>query len=226
MADWSELPRDLLGLIARKLTKISDLFQYAAVCSSWRSVAIENLCHIFRQFPKLVIPGETKNSETRRCLEPVLDDKKYFNFCESINEKSSQQLLPSSLASDYVDRAIISSDPTSSNSSRQTIVLIIYAGEEPRLAFCKLGDESWTPIESPNGDYFDAIYYKERFYAVYDRGGCDIIDIDHQTVAQYALPPPEELYSSDSCNLVESKGKLYLAVRIFRHDGGSIVMDA
>ncbi|KAF5197273.1 hypothetical protein FRX31_013142 [Thalictrum thalictroides] len=274
MADWSELPRDLLDLISRKIDILRDYRQFGAVCSSWRSVAIKNpwQCQ-FQSFPKLVIPGEIKNSETRQCLEAIPDNKGYFSFCKSINEKASQKKLsvphqyyccgsnslgwlvlinnsfemqlfnplsevkfklPSSktlppanegftrFCKYYVNKAVISSDPTYSTSSHQTIVLIIYAGAPPRLAFCKLGDESWTPIETPNRNYLDAIYYKDKFYAVYNRGGCDIIDIiDNQAaVEEYALRPPEEQYTWD-LYVIESKGELYLAVRILRYDDDS-----
>ena len=37
MADWSQLPQDLLHLIAKRLKTRIDLFRLRSICSSWRS---------------------------------------------------------------------------------------------------------------------------------------------------------------------------------------------
>ncbi|KAL5726896.1 hypothetical protein ACHQM5_000141 [Ranunculus cassubicifolius] len=119
----------------------------------------------------------------------------------------------------YVDRAIISVDPTISTPP-QTTVLLIYSGSAQRLAFCRLGDKEWTPIESSErGAYDNVLHYKEKFFAVRDPGYIDIvyIDVDHQTVNPYVAEPDSETCSWPRY-LVECEGKLFLVVRIIEFD--------
>ncbi|KAF5199553.1 hypothetical protein FRX31_010865 [Thalictrum thalictroides] len=70
-ADWSGLVRDILELIVRRLITVSDNLTFSAVCSSWRSVAVENRCYLPHQYPGLIFPGRIKKSKTRRYLQPV-----------------------------------------------------------------------------------------------------------------------------------------------------------
>ncbi|KAK9129343.1 hypothetical protein Sjap_009830 [Stephania japonica] len=39
MADWSQLPKDLLDQIARRLNYDTDILRFRSICSSWRSIA-------------------------------------------------------------------------------------------------------------------------------------------------------------------------------------------
>ncbi|PIA36156.1 hypothetical protein AQUCO_03400220v1 [Aquilegia coerulea] len=202
MADWSELPSDLLDLIARKVTKISDHLQYSAVCSSWRSVAIENRYHVLcKSFPKLVIPGETENSETRRCLEPIPDDRKYFNFCESINEKSSQKQL--SVPHEYY----------CCGSSLGWLVLIDNSFEM-QLFNPLSGVKFKLPSSRPRH------YFLPQMKSSMPSTTLEVVILlilIAKQIVQYALPPPEEMYLWD-LYLIELNGELYLAVRIVVHD--------
>ncbi|KAF6141781.1 hypothetical protein GIB67_027959 [Kingdonia uniflora] len=114
----------------------------------------------------------------------------------------------------YVKKAIVSSDPTTSGS--ETLVLVIYSGECPRLAFCRLGDNAWTSIESPTRtrSHQDAIFYKGQFYALYSPGAVAICDIGpfHVRLVEIVSSLTSEGPSIKEY-LVESAGELYLVSR-------------
>ncbi|KAF8412279.1 hypothetical protein HHK36_000240 [Tetracentron sinense] len=64
MANWSELPNDLLGLIAQRVIIYEDFVAFGGVCKSWRSVAVKQNFTPSPQLPWLMLP-EQKNSDTR-----------------------------------------------------------------------------------------------------------------------------------------------------------------
>ncbi|KAM7481905.1 hypothetical protein LguiB_006488 [Lonicera macranthoides] len=41
MADWSQLPQDILGVIANRLGAIEDFVSFSSVCSSWRAAVLK-----------------------------------------------------------------------------------------------------------------------------------------------------------------------------------------
>ncbi|KAG1355356.1 F-box protein [Cocos nucifera] len=54
--EWSHLPHELLALISKKITHISNYILFRSVCRSWRSAAQPaNLCS---QFPLLMLPHD------------------------------------------------------------------------------------------------------------------------------------------------------------------------
>ncbi|KAF8412286.1 hypothetical protein HHK36_000247 [Tetracentron sinense] len=64
MANWSELPNDLLGLIAQRVLIYEDFVAFGGVCESWRSVAVKQNFTPSPQLPWLMLP-EQKNCDTR-----------------------------------------------------------------------------------------------------------------------------------------------------------------
>jgi hypothetical protein len=44
-ADWSELPKDLLNLISKRIDNDLDLIRFRSVCSLWRRSSISNKHH-------------------------------------------------------------------------------------------------------------------------------------------------------------------------------------
>ncbi|KAF6141782.1 hypothetical protein GIB67_027960 [Kingdonia uniflora] len=80
------------------------------------------------------------------------------------------------------------------------------------LAFCRYGDKAWTPIISPceSRSYLDAIYHKGEFYALYNPGGIDILDISpfHPKLIHFAAPPQQREMMHKY--LVDLEGELFL----------------
>ncbi|KAJ4715890.1 F-box protein SKIP23 [Melia azedarach] len=60
MADWSELPKDLLGLIVKHQDTSFDVFRFRQVCSTWRSSVTPKHRRLPRRFP--LIPTENSVS--------------------------------------------------------------------------------------------------------------------------------------------------------------------
>ena len=54
--DWTQLPQDLLQLIANKLTVYSDYVRFRAVCPHWGSSVPRVPRHLPPQFPWLMLP--------------------------------------------------------------------------------------------------------------------------------------------------------------------------
>ncbi|KAM7529987.1 hypothetical protein LguiB_033397 [Lonicera macranthoides] len=69
MMDWSQLPYDLIALIANKLHAIEDFVSFSAVCRSWRFVYRNNDWTPTRRVPWLMV-NENQGSEvcTRCCI--------------------------------------------------------------------------------------------------------------------------------------------------------------
>ncbi|XP_010909528.2 F-box protein At2g26160 [Elaeis guineensis] len=85
MADWSELPNDILGLIADRLLFLLDLYHFASVCTSWRPIALEKRHLSCQRPPLLMLPYEEdsatcsfisiSNMETCKIFLPELRNK-------------------------------------------------------------------------------------------------------------------------------------------------------
>ncbi|CAK9153931.1 unnamed protein product [Ilex paraguariensis] len=56
MAEWSQLPKDLLDLIAKHLDSEFDLLRFRSVCSSWRSSVLSNPFSSPSRFP--ILPND------------------------------------------------------------------------------------------------------------------------------------------------------------------------
>ncbi|KAF5199548.1 hypothetical protein FRX31_010860 [Thalictrum thalictroides] len=265
VAGWSELPKDLLQQIVGKLS-LCDHLGFTSVCSSWRSVGVENRRNLSGRFLGLIVPGETKDSEMQRLLEPLqcnytnnstppnipiavphghyccgsslgwlvlIDDSLNMQLFNPLSGMKFQLPSAKSLAASSsrgferfgkynVDKVVISDDPCSLT-SLQTVVLLIYGRWQ--IAISKPGDKAWTPVDyDVSREYQDAIYFKGRFYVVYNlvhhNGGvvtCDIADIDHPKLSAYAPKPPGEIFHMTRY-LVESKGELFQIKRYIKFD--------
>lgn len=62
MAEWSQLPKDLLDLIAKHLNTSTDLLRFRSVCSTWRSSVAPNPHSPPSRFPILPNDGISDTS--------------------------------------------------------------------------------------------------------------------------------------------------------------------
>ncbi|KAF6159026.1 hypothetical protein GIB67_022181 [Kingdonia uniflora] len=81
-SEWSSLPFELLDIITKRIVVASDHLRFSAVCSSWRSVAVENRCHIPHQFPSLMIPGEDPNNRILLEYDDQEGDRGGYGFVD------------------------------------------------------------------------------------------------------------------------------------------------
>ncbi|XP_010256521.1 PREDICTED: F-box protein At2g26160-like [Nelumbo nucifera] len=73
MANWADLPKDLLASIARRLSDIEDFIRFRWVCCAWRSVAMKEK---YLQLPCLVLSGKKESTDTL-CLFSLPKGKRY-----------------------------------------------------------------------------------------------------------------------------------------------------
>ncbi|KAK9265892.1 hypothetical protein L1049_007125 [Liquidambar formosana] len=251
MANWSELPGELLLLICQRLLSLSDQIHFSGVCSAWRSVGVECRCHLSRQIPGLMISSseiydkpcyflrlpEARLYELAEFSVPhqivcngstegwmVVTDK--FMQMHILNPFSGAQLqlpsveslpppfmVPEPKSMKYVKKAILSSNPVL---NPDAFVLVIYSCG--RLAFCKVGDETWTLVKSPPHQWhLDAIYLKGKFFSVCNFGTLLLVDIDQQPkVKEIASAPQSQSWTKRY--LVEVEGELLLIEREVKRD--------
>ncbi|KAK1289843.1 hypothetical protein QJS10_CPB18g01508 [Acorus calamus] len=109
-------------------------------------------------------------------------------------------------------KAVLSADPYVS--PEDCVVMIIY-GHIGRLAFCRLGDESWTLVsQDPIGRFFDVCYYQGKFHGVDCFGQAVVCHIDVRNPHVTYLLPRGDPHDTGTRYLVESMGDLLQVVRI------------
>ncbi|CAI9755585.1 unnamed protein product [Fraxinus pennsylvanica] len=77
MTDWSKLPADVLGLIARQLHFVEDRLRFGLVCKSWRMVMLHTDRFSCSLLPWLMLT-EKEESDTRRVYSPF--NKKVYEL--------------------------------------------------------------------------------------------------------------------------------------------------
>lgn len=77
--DWSQLPLDLLALIASMANDISDYICFGAVCKSWKYAVKKSVLH--RQRPWILIQYQSDNSTSHAFYDPWNDECYNFNMC-------------------------------------------------------------------------------------------------------------------------------------------------
>ncbi|XWS49914.1 hypothetical protein CRYUN_Cryun12cG0044000 [Craigia yunnanensis] len=201
MTSWSELPSDLLLLIAKRLVCMEDFLAFGAVCTSWLLAADKNNFEPSQQQPPWLMLAKRKNKIFHEFLSltthkiyklSIRDDNgkkclasqgwlfaigKIFdiNFVHPLSGarvslpqmhtlKDSDCLFdcPALLCFRFIYKAILST-----NNPNDSRVAIIYGSGINKVAFCKVGDETWKTVEAnPSCAFHDLVYYKGQFYGV------------------------------------------------------------
>ncbi|KAM7524045.1 hypothetical protein LguiA_013947 [Lonicera macranthoides] len=237
MGKWSTLPVYLLDLIDGYLEFV-DKVRVHAVCVSWNSYfpnmpkgpklegkqlpwllqAFENNddashggsdIHLFNLLtraqiqlpPRHTFPDVKEYQAERDGEEYVLmenDGDFYFNDSYSI------RLI-------LVSKIVLSSPPSSDD-----CVVVAICGEYGRLAWCKLNDKKWTPLENSGGPprFQDVIFHNNKLHALNCRGKLLVFDSigPNPEVKEIAKAP--FYYATDSMYLVkDSENELIMVCR-------------
>ncbi|XP_043702870.1 putative F-box protein At5g55150 [Telopea speciosissima] len=109
----------------------------------------------------------------------------------------------------FIWKVILSSRPTRDDDDEKCVVMVIFS-EFKKLAFLRLGDEVWTPLDSHRG-ITDVVNFNGQFYAITHQGKLLIVDISspHPKTIEFA-EPAERINIYAKFYLVESVGELFM----------------
>ncbi|KAH7661473.1 F-box domain-containing protein [Dioscorea alata] len=186
MVEWSQLPDDLLSLIALKLHFLPDFQAFSLVCVRWRSATTPRCQRLHLQVPLIVLRPKDY-SGTFELYSISNHEKVQFQLPE-LEIRCSRQFSQGWLATECHDEDIYLVNPytrakiplftqalgvkkhylhgakLSCNPTQQECVIIGVFSNMP-LCFRRIGDEKWNFLPLKD-EYDDAIYYNNMIYVV------------------------------------------------------------
>ncbi|KAG8375358.1 hypothetical protein BUALT_Bualt10G0091800 [Buddleja alternifolia] len=253
MADWSNLPADLLLLIAKRLHFAEDYAKISAVCKSWRAIILQKDNQSCSLLPWLMLTeNESRdirgfyspfNKKVCELYLPEIRGKRCWGSSHGwlitlntayemhlLNPMSRVQILlpplhicsnlknlicnPTEFRNTFVYKVVLSSDPLSGN----CVALAVYS--DNKMAFAKLGDDAWTPLQCCPSVINDVICFGGKFYATDSSG--DVISCDMNGIHLKTLPLTSsfEAYELDEITtyIVEIGGKIHVVLRFMYED--------
>ncbi|KAH7661474.1 F-box domain-containing protein [Dioscorea alata] len=192
MVDWSQLPKDLVSLIALKLHILPDFRALSLVCVRWQQATKQRWQKYHLQVPLLMLPSQEcstscelyniSNHEKIQFQLPELEHNFHGNFSQGWLATQSHNmdiylvnpytrvkipLLPAAplltCQGNYLLHLVkLSCNPTLAE------CVIIGGFSNMQLGFRKIGDEKWNVLHDVLVD--DAIYYNDMIYVAECRG--------------------------------------------------------
>ncbi|PIA29893.1 hypothetical protein AQUCO_05800165v1 [Aquilegia coerulea] len=224
LPNWSELPEELLLIIAEKLSLYQDFLRFGAVCHPWKSVTLNHKRHIqfLKSFPWLLLTaGEEEDqryffipSENRVCRLNLpeahgchcwgspygwlvtLGFDQQFHLLNPLTRKR----LPLPPLSTFKNRNFTASKPGINRMFCD-------------LAFARPGDTTWTVVEQ-SFLQTDIINFNGKIYTVQHGDElmvCDDPNGPHPTLIRFAALP-DVVVGTERFYLVELGGELHLVV--------------
>ncbi|KAE8709256.1 hypothetical protein F3Y22_tig00110332pilonHSYRG01196 [Hibiscus syriacus] len=218
MADWTQLPGELLYLISKRLHNSFDVNRFRSICSTWRSTVTSPKRHrLAPSFPVLPDEGGMANTSYGFSLS-----KRIVFCCDRPNPIPKQTGRPPGIVelgeeyvlhylnrlsylgdagNLYMEKVVISC--LENNPYNGYVLLTIHVSG--KLAMFKSSDKKWTIIQDMSSPYDDVILYEGNFYAVDNNGRTVLVGLGFET-SEAAMP----VFGGDKKFLVESKGELLL----------------
>ncbi|KAL6174649.1 hypothetical protein ACLB2K_051295 [Fragaria x ananassa] len=168
--DWSNLPEDLLISIVKRAVSMVDVFSFAAVCRSWRSVATKEdfTSLVKQQVPLLLALSDDESSNELHNLTkdklsevhiPEATGKRYYSsnlgwiMTVSPGDTKVSMFNPFKINSQielpdinewpwhFLKKFVLSSSP-----SWTSDYIVMVLSQRSTLEFCRPGDKQWTSI--------------------------------------------------------------------------------
>uniref|UniRef100_A0A5B7C0Z0 Putative F-box protein SKIP23-like n=1 Tax=Davidia involucrata TaxID=16924 RepID=A0A5B7C0Z0_DAVIN len=219
---WSELPKDILSMIAKRLQTRVDVLRFRSVCTSWRS---SSTLRRIPPPPLTLSPGLgsfTATETTTYLLEPLDDEGPKRRHLIKVEEDEDDQSLGKMLlvcplsnlkvcplpenfpmALDLLDYRISllhKSYTLRLPFLRKMLVMssnpqwtVLILTSDGRLIFTEFGDDVRTPIHQDFALIMaDIIICKGKFYAIDSSGRAFIIDPSLRLIEIAPPPPPPQ----------------------------------
>ncbi|XP_031388310.1 uncharacterized protein LOC116201278 isoform X2 [Punica granatum] len=127
--------------------------------------------------------------------------------------KGSQHTVDKEFMRDFFVYTVLLSESPALGCHRDCWAVLCYDIRGRRLAFCRLGDESWNVIENEPFKYIDLTFHKEKLYAIDSNRRIIICDLNFpQEITDIWLR--EEPSLKGCLNLTEIHGALVFAISL------------
>jgi Protein of unknown function (DUF295)/F-box-like len=230
--EWSDLPSELLITIAGNLTEFTDRLRFRSVCSHWRSSFPSP--SLPPQLPWLALPSASSThfyslSEDRVYSNPppgVPPDSNLFGsasgWCLSLSRPNLH--VAAYLVNPFTGASIGLPSPDLGSSlsyvAPDTLVWdcsdsVVLAACSTRLGafYCRLGEETWVPIESQQHGMASGItFYEGKFYILL-ADTCETVVLDGKTLEQITVVAAPDVDSPVEAHLFVSSGELLLLIK-------------
>ncbi|GAV85880.1 F-box domain-containing protein/DUF295 domain-containing protein [Cephalotus follicularis] len=233
IASLSNLPQELLEFILEKLENGTDVIRCGLLSVSWR-IAVNEVYHKFIPSMLITSNEDTTclfNVSTEEQSNILLQDINGRYICGSTNKwlvtidsasphrirllnplTRTQVDLPCITTFEFphllnlypitwtIKRVITSASPL----DLDCLVVAIY-GIEGKVAFCRIGDGTWSDIESARG-IVDIMFYKGQLYATDSFGDIQCWQLDPNPVKLWSriMDHGDKFYESGQKYLMES----------------------
>ncbi|XP_019228461.1 PREDICTED: uncharacterized protein LOC109209608 [Nicotiana attenuata] len=198
MANWAELPLDLLGLIAKRVKVIKDFIAFGVGSTSWRTASTKKNFDVFSsQVPDLILADKH-------------DDYRYFTLFPS------RKLHHALLAFDCddteggypcIDQVVLSANP--SLTSDYVLVASFY-GYKKYLAFWQPEDLNWSNIKIDRSNVVGGVTVSNTIRALF-AFDCNDRDGGYPCIVQAVLSANPSLTSDYVLMVSFDRYKYYLA---------------
>ncbi|VVB10126.1 unnamed protein product [Arabis nemorensis] len=226
--EWTDLPEELVDLIASRSSSNTVLLRIRSICKPWRSAVATK--KRFNRFKRNLRPF------TKRIKKTELLPSTFFRVTQASSSCpkkgwliKTRQISESKISQSYNFQCLDKEDKISHEYDSSRVVFVdnhvFLIDENKKIWCCKSGEEGssnqWTRIKNEDfGEFLDIILHNGQVYALDLKGAVWWISLSDLNISQYGpSTPTEEYYEIDHCKdkrLVEYCGDLCILHRFYK----------